>query len=44
MYVVDKPDAFLLYRKAERPVFIARRRSAAAMRSLIRRCTNTTTK
>lgn len=35
MFVVDKGSAFLLYRKAERPVFIGKRSSASALRTLV---------
>ena len=35
MFVVDKGDTFLLYRKATKPVFIGKRSSASALRSLV---------
>lgn len=37
MYVVDKGDAFLLYRKAERPVYIGRRSTVEALHSMVSR-------
>lgn len=41
MFVVDKGDLFLLYRKAERPVFLGKRSSAEALHSLVTRCATT---
>lgn len=42
MFVVDKGDRFLLYRKsADRPVFLGKRTSPDALRTLVTRCANT---
>lgn len=41
MFVVDKGDRFLLYRKAERPAFLGQRNSPAALRTLVLRCATT---
>lgn len=41
MFVVDKGDRFLLYRKAERPVYLGMRSSASALRALVSRCAAT---
>lgn len=35
MFVVDKGDSFLLYRKATRPVFIGKRSSTEALRRMV---------
>ena len=41
MFVVDKGDTFLLYRKATpKPAFLGKSSSAAAFRSLVCRCAN----
>jgi len=41
MFVVDKGDHFLLYRKAGRPVFLGMRTSAAGLRIFVARCATT---
>lgn len=41
MFVVDKGDLFLLYRKADRPVFLGKRSTPAALRTLVTRCAAT---
>ena len=38
MFVVDKGDRFLLFRKAERPIFLGMRASPSALRSFVSRC------
>lgn len=41
MFVVDKGNRFLLYRKTPaRPVFLGMRTNASALRSLVCRCAN----
>lgn len=38
MFVVDKGDRFLLYRKADRPIYLGMRTSASTLRSFVTRC------
>lgn len=43
MFIVEKGDAYLLYRKTPRPVYIGKRGSVEGIRTLVEKCAGSTT-
>lgn len=44
MFIVERGEQYLLYRKSPRPVYIGKRGSVEGIRALVEKCAGSTTK